>query len=245
MREREFVQSLERGLQVMLAFDGDHPRMTLSQVAQRTGMTRAAARRFLLTLEATGYVGSDGRDFFLQSKVLELGSAYLIARDLPAIAQRHLQELARESGESCSASIIDGQHVVYIARFESVHNSGPSMPAGTRVAALDSAMGIIHLAALPPKELEELLDGLLAEVGMLADRANVVENIWRARHQGWFAMNGTGSQSIAVPVHNSEGLVIAAIEAGTITDEAEANKPLVQQLVKTAEEIGRDLRQAI
>lgn len=243
VRDREFVQSLERGLLVMQSFDGENPRMTLSQVAQRTGMTRAAARRFLLTLQATGYVGSDGRDFFLQSKVLELGASYLASLKLPEVAQRHLQDLARMSGESCSVSILEGRHVVYVARFDSVGSAQSPVQVGTRVTALDSAMGIVHLAALAPQELEDLLDDLVADGVEVPDRVAVVESVWRAKHQGWFSLNDGPNQSLAVPVRNSERRVIAAIEICTVAGQDEAYRPFVVQLLKSAEEIVQALRE--
>src|SRR3954463_15567337 len=92
-RESYFVQSLERGLAVIRAFDAEHPELTLSDVARATGLTRAAARRFLLTLCDLGYVRSDGRFFMLTARVLELGYAYLSALSLPEVAEPHLEAL--------------------------------------------------------------------------------------------------------------------------------------------------------
>src|SRR5690554_5909578 len=112
----DFVQSLARGLSVIRAFGAESPELTLSDVARRTGLTRAAARRFLLTLQQLGYVSSDGRAFALTPRVLELGFSYLSALTLPEVAQPHLERLSHEVDESVSAAILDGPDVVYIAR---------------------------------------------------------------------------------------------------------------------------------
>ena len=102
----QYVQSLARGLAVIRAFDTDHPKMTLTEVAARTQLTRATARRFLHTLAAMGYVRTDGKIFALTSKVLQLGYSYLSALSLPQLAQPHLEELSLEQGESTSAAVL-------------------------------------------------------------------------------------------------------------------------------------------
>ena len=111
-----FVQSLARGLAVIGAFDAERPAMSLSEVARQTQLTRATARRFLLTLESLGYVRSDGRRFELTPKVLSLGYSYLSALSLPQLAQPHLRSLSDELGESTSMSVLDGAEIVYVAR---------------------------------------------------------------------------------------------------------------------------------
>ena len=111
-----YVQSLARGLSVIRAFDAEHVRMTLSDVSRRTGLTRATARRFLLTLEELGYVRTDGRHFELTALVLALGYSYLSGQTLPQLAQPLLEDLSRRVSESTSASILDGPDIVYVAR---------------------------------------------------------------------------------------------------------------------------------
>ncbi|MCC5697133.1 helix-turn-helix domain-containing protein, partial [Klebsiella pneumoniae] len=112
----EYVQSLARGLMVIRAFNESHPEMTLSEVARETGMSRAAARRFLHTLVHLGYVWTDGRVFALTPRVLELGFAYLSSVSLPEIAQPYLERLVSEVHESASVSVLDGTDIVYVAR---------------------------------------------------------------------------------------------------------------------------------
>src|ERR1700683_496378 len=112
----DFVQSLDRGLSVIRAFDADHPRLTLSEVAAATGLSRAAARRFLHTLVRLGYLRPAAARFELRPKILELGYAYLSSRTLPEVAMPHLEELVEQVHESSSVSELDGGDVVYLAR---------------------------------------------------------------------------------------------------------------------------------
>ncbi|MDX5311679.1 MAG: helix-turn-helix domain-containing protein, partial [Rhodococcus sp. (in: high G+C Gram-positive bacteria)] len=112
----DYVQSLARGLSVIKAFDAEHPRRTLSEVAKATDLTRATARRFLLTLVELGYVRTDGSQFWLTPRVLELGYSYLSSLTLPDVARPHLEALAQKVHESTSVSVLDGGDVVYVAR---------------------------------------------------------------------------------------------------------------------------------
>jgi len=115
-RNSEFVQSLERGLAVIRAFDNEHPDLTLSDVARVTGLTRAAARRFLLTLVDLGYVRTDGRLFALRPRVLELGYSYLSSLGLPEVALPHMEALVARVHESSSLCVLDGDEIAYVAR---------------------------------------------------------------------------------------------------------------------------------
>ena len=116
VRDADFIQSLERGLSVIRAFDADHAKLSLSEVAVRTGLSRAAARRFLHTLVNLGYTRAEGSQFSLRPKILELGYAYLSSLSLPEVAMPHLEQLVEQVRESSSVSQLDGDAVVYIAR---------------------------------------------------------------------------------------------------------------------------------
>ena len=116
----DYVQSLERGLAVLTSFSGETPALTLSDVARRTGLTRATARRLLLTLEELGYVGSDGRLFHLRPKTLDIGYAYLSSLPVAEIAVPYMEELSTALHESSSAAILDGEDIVYIARVPAI-----------------------------------------------------------------------------------------------------------------------------
>src|SRR4051812_1726113 len=156
----DFVQSLERGLAVIRAFDADHPQLTLSEVARATDLTRAAARRFLLTLVELGYVSTDGKQFSLRPRVLELGYAYLSSQSLPEIAAPHLESLVSQVHESSSVSVLDGHEVVYVARVPTKRIMTVTIAVGTRFPAYATSMGRVLLAAKPDEALDAYLDGL-------------------------------------------------------------------------------------
>src|SRR3954471_18296290 len=190
MNEREsyFVQSLERGLAVIRAFDAEHPELTLSDVARSTGLTRAAARRFLLTLCDLGYVRSDGRLFMLTARVLELGYAYLSALSLPEVAEPHLEALVAEVRESSSLSVLDGDDIVYVARVPTSRIMRVAINVGTRFPAYATSMGRVLLAGLPEPELSAYLGR--AAIGPLTARAidnaeALEQELDRVREQGW------------------------------------------------------------
>ncbi len=220
-RPGEFVQSLERGLSVIRAFSHDRPRMTLSDVARETDMTRAAARRFLLTLEHLGYVGSDGRQFYLRPSVLQLGYAYLSSFSVAEIAQDHLEKLAERLHESCSASVLDETEVVYIARASTNRIMTIGLSVGARLPAHCTSMGRVLLAALTPNELDRYLAH--ADLSARTDRTITGADALRkeldvVRKQGWCLIDQEledGVRSVAVPIQDAQGKVLAAINVST------------------------------
>src|SRR5258708_928611 len=156
-RDADFVQSLDRGLAVIRAFGPDRERLSLSEVARATGLTRAAARRFLLTLVRLGYVRSDGREFSLRPRVLELGYAYLSGLGMPEVAAPHLEELVAKLHESSSISVLDGHHIVYVARVPTKRIITVASAVGTRFPAFATSMGRVLLAAMGEEEFERYL----------------------------------------------------------------------------------------
>src|ERR1700747_1480990 len=153
----DFVQSLERGLSVIRAFDADHPKLTLSEVATATGLSRAAARRFLHTLVHPGYMHNNTRRSPPRPRILELGSAYLPSLTLPEVAMPHLEELVEQVRESSSVSELDGEDVVYIARVPTKRIMRVTISVGTRFPAYATSMGRVLLAAQPEDWLERYL----------------------------------------------------------------------------------------
>lgn len=249
-RPAEFVQSLERGLAVIQAFSDENPRMTLSDVARATNMTRAAARRFLITLEALGYVASDGRWFSLRPSVLKLGYAYLSSFSVADIAQRHLETLAERTHESCSASVLDGEDVVYVARASTNRIMTINLSVGTRLPAYCTSMGRVLLAALDPTRLDEYLataDLQRRTEHTITNATKLRKELARVRDQGWCLLDQEleeGVRSIAVPVHDGGGRVVAAIN----TSAHAARVPLgaleaqlLPHLRECAAQIDRDL----
>jgi len=217
----EFVQSLARGLSVIRAFDATHPELSLSEVARRSGLTRAAARRFLLTLETLGYVRSDARVFALTPRVLELGFSYLSALSLPEIVQPHLEALSREVDESVSAAVLDDTDIVYVARVPTRRIMSVRITIGTRFPAYATSMGRVLLAGLPDESLTAALDA--SDVRdltdrTLTDRSALAGEIQTVREQGWSIVDGElepGLRSVAVPLRAREGRLVAALNVST------------------------------
>ncbi len=218
-RRTDFVQSLDRGLAVIRCFSAENPSLTLSEVAERTGLTRAAARRFLLTLQELGYVGSTGRQFSLRPRVLALGYAYLSSFSVAQISQPHLEDLAEDLHESCSVSVLDGDDLVYVARASANRIMTIALTVGTRLPPYPTSMGRVLLAHLPPADL----DAHLSRVKMskltehtITGEAELREVLAAVRAQGWAAVDQeleAGVRSIAVPIRDSSRRVVAAINA--------------------------------
>src|SRR2546421_5460362 len=187
-REPHFVQSLERGLSVIRALSAPGRGLTLADVARETGLTRAAARRFLLTLEQLGYVRAEDRRFALTPRVLELGYAFLSSLTLPQIAQPHLRELVERVHESSSVSVLDGHDVVYVAREPTQRIMTVAISVGTRFPAHATSMGRVLLAGLDDAKLDAFLERV--DLRKLTPETLTEEGALRAelaqvRRQGW------------------------------------------------------------
>jgi len=244
------VQSLERGLAVIRAFDADHPELTLSEVAVRTGVTRAVARRFLLTLASLGYVRSDGRFFSLTARVLELGYAYLSSLSLPEVAESHLEALVAEVNESSSVSVLDGHDVVYVARVPVSRIMTVSISVGTRFPAYATSMGRVLLAGAA----EEDLDAYLSAVALAPLTARTVTSaaalrteIGKVRAQGWSLVNQEleeGLRALAAPIRDRAGRVVAAVNVSahaSRTSLEAMRRDLLPPLLTTAARIEADI----
>jgi IclR family transcriptional regulator, pca regulon regulatory protein len=246
----DFVQSLERGLAVICAFDADHPELSLSDVARATALPRAAARRFLLTLVALGYVRTDGKLFALRPRILELGYAYLSSIGLPDVAQPHMETLVARIHESCSLSVLDGGDIIYVARVPTRRIMTVAINVGTRFPAYATSMGRVLLAALPPAEL----DGYLATTDLraltpktISDARKLRATLTRITSQGYALVDQeleVGLRSIAVPVHGAEGTVVAALNVSMHVGRGSADsvrREMVPHLRETAAAIEVDL----
>lgn len=210
------VQSLARGLAVISCFDAEHVSMTLSEVATRTELSRATARRFLLTLQELGYVRSDGKHFELTSKVLQLGYAYLSSASLPQLIEPVLEDLSAKVHESASASVLDGSEIVYIARVHTRSIMRVGISVGTRFPAANTSMGRV-LLAFGSEELREkiLAEGFASRTGLgIKTAAALREELEQIRTQGYAVVDQEleiGLRSVAVPIYNADGTVAAAM----------------------------------
>ena len=218
-----YMQSLARGLEVLRAFDLEHPTMTLSRVAERVGLSRAVVRRCLLTLQHLGYLGSQGRQFTLCPKVLDLGFRYLSSLSLPDRALPFMEQLAEEVKESTSLSVLDDLDIVYVARVPVRRIMTVALGVGARLPAFAASMGRVLLASLAEPELAErmrradlrpLTPSTLCQIGPLT------AEIRKVGRQGYALVVDeleVGLCSIAVPIHNHAGQVAGALNIGSRT----------------------------
>lgn len=244
-----YVQSLARGLAVIRAFGAERPRLSLSDVARATELTRASARRFLLTLESEGYVRARDGLFELTPRVLELGFSYLSAQSLPEVAQPHLETLSRVVGESSSASILDGWDIVYIARVPTRRIMSVGITIGTRFPAYVTSMGRVLLASLGADLLETFFEGFRGEAftaRTVVDPDALRAELARVAAQGWSLVDGeleTGLRALAVPVTRGTATVAAINVSMPATDEDAGIQTLriLPAMQDAAAAISRDL----
>jgi IclR family pca regulon transcriptional regulator len=246
-----FVQSLQRGLEVIRAFDADARELTLSDVARRTGLSRAAARRFLLTLVDLGYVRTDARYFSLSPRVLELGYAYLSSLSLPEVAEPHLEALVAEVRESSSLSVLDGPDIVYVARVPVSRIMTVAINVGTRFPAHATSMGRVLLAGLAEPELDVYLEQ--AELQRLSPRtvtstSALRTELRRVRDQCWSIVDQEleeGLRAVAAPIRGAQDTGTAAINISAHASRVsvdELRDGIVPALLETAAQIEADLQ---
>jgi IclR family pca regulon transcriptional regulator len=215
--DRDFVESIARGFDVLKAFDRSRPTMSLSEVATVTGLARPTARRILRTLETLGYVRSAAGSFQLTPRVLELGVTYVQSLGLWDVARPHLEDLVAKTHESSSIAQLDGSDIVYVARVAVPKLIALAVHIGTRFPAVPTSLGKVLLAGLDPDEL----DAVLAEPsrsGVLPrwtpDRAELDRVLREVRAQGWSLTDeqlASGIRSVAAPVRDGSGRVVAAV----------------------------------
>ncbi|MDF2464976.1 MAG: transcriptional regulator, IclR family [Ramlibacter sp.] len=227
-----YVQSFARGLEVIRSFSAQAPRQTLTEVAGRAGLTRAGARRILLTLQTLGYVESDGRLFSLTPRILDLGFAYLSSMPIWNLAEPVMEALVDEVKESCSAAALDGTDIVYVLRVPTRKIMSIGLGVGSRLPAYCTSMGRVLLAGLPDEEVatrlrasrrESLTRHTVTDVDALAAKVR------QARSQGWCLVNQEleeGLVSIAAPISGRGGRMVAALN---ISGQANRTSPKVMQ----------------
>jgi IclR family transcriptional regulator, pca regulon regulatory protein len=244
--EGDHVQSLERGLAVLRAFDGDHAALTLSDVARRTGLTRATARRLLLTFVTLGYMRCDGRRFGLTPKVLDIGHSYLSSLQVGDIAQPFMEAMSERVHESVSCAVLDGEEIVYVARVPTTRIMTISLALGSRLPAFCTSLGRVLLAELPPAELDAYLARLRPvhrTARTVTDPDRLREILADARRQGWTMVDQEledGVRSIATPLRGRGGRAVAALNCSTHAGRVglrELRTEFVPALLATAAEI--------
>lgn len=216
-RNNEFIQSLERGLAVMTSFSKERRSQTLSEVAQSTGLTRATARRVLLTLLDLGYVHQSNRSFSLTPKVLDIGYSYLSSFKVVELAQQPMEELVEAVKESSSMAVLDHDDIVYVARVPTSRIMTIALAIGSRLPAYPTSMGRVLLAGLPDAELDEYIARtpfVRLTANTITDPADFRSTVQRVRAEGYALVDQEleeGVRSIAAPITSDDGRVIAAM----------------------------------
>jgi IclR family transcriptional regulator, pca regulon regulatory protein len=227
-----FMTSLARGLAVIQAFSQRRHHLTISQVSTTTGLSRAAVRRCLYTLAKLGFAGSDdNRHFFLRPRILALGHSYISSMPLATAAQPVLEHISHLLHESCSIATLDGVDIVYIARANVTRIMSIDLGVGSRLPAFCTSMGRAILANLPPEEL----DSVLARVEFkrytertITNPAKLTQALRQIRRDGYSIIDQElehGLRSMAVPIQNPSGKVVAALNIG-----AHAQRVSIQEM---------------
>lgn len=245
---RDWIAGLERGLFIIEAFDDAHPRMTASELGQRAGMTRTAARRYLLTLQHLGYVASDGKLFWLTPRVLRLGQSYLESARLPRVVQPFLQRVAAGTHETAYLSVLDGDEVVYIARNGPNRSMNTGYVLGARAPAQLTASGLLMLALRP--DAEHWLDTHELRVftsHTIASKDRLRLEFARIRAQGWALSEqqlDLNSRGVAVPLRDRHGELLGALNI-TMPMGHESSEDAVARVLPVLRETAQAMRNLI
>jgi IclR family pca regulon transcriptional regulator len=219
-QSRDQIGGFTKGLQVIEAFTQDKPRLTIAELSRQTGLERATARRYLLTLVKGGYAEFDGKFFALTSRVLRLGYAYLAATPLPRIVQPYLERISQRTEESSSACVLEDAEIVYIARSQQRRVMSIGLQVGSRLPAYCTSMGRVLLAALPDEAVEETLSKAerpKVTPSTLTEIKALVDEIASVRERGFSIVDQElelGLRSIAVPVRDARGDIVASMNVG-------------------------------
>jgi IclR family transcriptional regulator, pca regulon regulatory protein len=218
LNRQDWIAGLEKGLAILEAFDDAMPRMTPTQAAERTGLTRTAARRYLLTLEHLGYTYSDGKQFGLTPRVLRVGWSYFDSARLPRMVQPFLQQLTATIDESCYVSVLDAWELVFIARNGTNRVMTTGFVLGARVPAPLTSPGVVLLAHHPVEDaVREWLESTPLTPftpHTVTNRTRLYQTIRQARVDGFAVIEQqlqVGVRGIAVPLKNRHGEVVAAL----------------------------------
>jgi IclR family pca regulon transcriptional regulator len=250
LTDRDYVNSLARGLDVICAFTRTRPRMTLSEVAQETGLTRATVRRLLLTLVREGYADKDEKIFSLKPKVLDLGYSALSSMGILDVAQPVMNDLARTLNESVFCAVLTGADVTYIARARSDRYVNVSIAVGGRAPAHAVSTGRVLLAAEPAEALDRYLDRVTLRAltpHTLTSKAKLRGEIERVAREGHSIVDQEleiGLGSISVPIRSDEGRVLAALNVccpSSRMTQDDMRKQILPQLLEASQAITRGL----
>ncbi len=245
--KKDWIAGLEKGIALIQTFDEANPRLTATQVGLRCGLTRTAARRYLLTLLHLGYLASDGKLFWLTPKVMRLGQAYLESARLPRIVLPALQRLAMGTQEISFVSVLDGYELVYIARNGQNRSMNTSFVLGARIPCHVSSSGMLLMAMRGPEAVEEWLDN--SELNSftahtVTDRKRLIEETSRIRDQDWAISEQRlelSYRGVAVPLRDHKGHAIAALSVSMPTHN-ESGQDAVKRVLPILKDVAHSLR---
>ncbi|QIX28861.1 helix-turn-helix domain-containing protein [Nocardioides sp. JQ2195] len=248
--DRDHIQSIERGFAVLLTFDEESPSPTASEVAERTGLSRPAVRRILLTLQNLGYVRAEGQRWRLSPRVLTIGQHFAATNSIIEVTQPHLLRVAERTGESASLAQLDGVDVIYVARVHARRVLSLNVDIGTRLPAHATSMGRVLTAWAG----SDVVDRVINEGGLPALTSRTItdpivfrDTLHQVRTEGFAIVDGEleeGFLSAAVPVRDAKGSVIAAIAYSTSRARStpeEVQEEVLPLLREVALDIGHDL----
>jgi IclR family pca regulon transcriptional regulator len=247
---RDWIAGLERGLAVIEAFDEIHSRMTAQQVGERCGLSRTAARRYLLTLQHLGYVSGDAKHFWLTPRIMRLGQSYLSSARLPRIAQPVLQRVSASLQEVVYLAVLDEGEVVYVSRNGPNRAMNSGFVLGARVPGHVTSAGMLMLANLPSQQLEEWFatHRLPAYTPYtLSNQEDLRKEIKRIRQQGWSLSEqqfDLSYRGIAVPLKDLRGDLIGALSV-LMPIQGETGDAVVKRIVPVLQEAAQSLRNLI
>jgi len=245
-----YVQSFARGLEVIRSFSAQAPQQTLSEVAARAQLTRAGARRILLTLQTLGYVESDGKRFRLTPRILDLGFAYLSSLPIWNLAEPVMEALVGQVKESCSAAVLDGTDIVYVLRVPTHKIMSIGLGVGSRLPAYCTSMGRMLLSSVPPEKMRQVLQAserVARTRHTVTDLNELIAKIDQVRQQGWSLVDQEleeGLISMAAPITDRAGQTVAALNISGQANRTSAQAMqdgMLAQLLEAARTISRQV----
>ena len=244
---RDLIEGLGKGLRLIEAFDDEHPRLTPSKAAELTGLTRSAARRFLLSLVHYGYAGTDGKNFWLMPRVLRLGQSYLEAARLPRLVQPFIQRVSMQTGATVNFSVLDGHEIVYVARSNAPRFISIGYQVGVRVPAHVVTPGMV----IPATWSDERLDAWIAAhdftsftAHTVTDPARYRETVLAARALDYWSTEqqlDLGLRGIAVAVKDRKGECVGAIGM-SVNMQGQTQAQMIEALLPSLRDAARALR---
>lgn len=245
--KKDWIAGLDKGLALLQTFDEHNSRQTATQAGLRCGLSRTAARRYLLTLLHLGYVATDGKLFWLSPKIMRLGQAYLDSARLPRIVQPSLQRLAMNTQEISFVAVLDGYELVYVARNGPTRSMNTSFALGARVPGHVTSAGVVLMAYLGEAAVDEWLATTRLPTftaHTITDSQRLREEMARIRQQGWGISEqqlDLAYRGVAVPLRDHRGQVVASLSV-SMPIQFETAQEAVDRVLPLLKEVAQSLR---